>query len=278
MAKIEHEQTTGDEENSPNKRIKLTDSVNEVDKSDKIQRQLEYYFSDVNIVKDKFLLEQIKKGNGWVNITTLLTFARLKELTRDLDEVVHILEKKGSDILEIDEEKKRVRRKIDIPDEDYKKSLDLRTVHLSGFPTDYTFEDLNNFCKQFGDVESVMMRRHFRTKSFKGNIHVVFKREEDAKNILATEPFMCKDRELKKESMTAYYKRKQEFYQQRQEKRKNGAHEIPKKKDDKTVEDIESKDKEVKKEKEDKVEKESVSENKNEDEEKKDIKKEPKDD
>lgn len=207
-------------EETTTKKIKLAPSEDEeLDK--KIAQQLEYYFSDVNVIKDKFLLEEFKKDDGWVKISVLLKFVRLKELSNDEDKIVSALKQFNSDIVELDEEKKQVRRKHPIPDADeLKKQIELRTVHISGFPSDYSFENLRSYCNQFGEVESVAMRRHFKTRFFKGCIHAVFKNEASVKGILDLEILKCKDRELKKESMEQYHKRKEEFAKKRQEFRK----------------------------------------------------------
>lgn len=238
-----------DKEQSVAKKIKL-DSIDQGGDdglSEKIKQQLDYYFSDVNIIKDKFLLEEIKKDDGWVKLSVLLTFQRLQQLTKDESRIVEALQQCKSNSIELDETKRQVRRKNKLPDiEAYKKELDLRTVHVSDFPTDYSFENLRTFCSQFGEVESVAMRRHFKTRLFKGCIHVVYKQVEGAKKLLSTEPLKCKDRELRSESMEQYQKRKAEMAQKRMENRK-------KRKDG----DGKSTEKDSYNEKEDKIEKQS---------------------
>lgn len=204
---------------SESKRIKLDPDQSDLD--EKIVKQVEYYFSDLNIIKDKFLLEELKKDDGWVKLETLLKFSRLKQLTTDETRLLEALSRNNSEIIDLDEGKKQIRRKNPVPDaEELQKDLDLRTVHISGFPTDYEFESLHQFCTRYGDVESVMMRRLFKTRLFKGCIHVVFKKEEDAKKVLELDVLMCKDRELRRESMEAYYKRKKEQAEKRKAKRK----------------------------------------------------------
>lgn len=213
-------------ERSPTKKIKREPTSDSDELSEKITKQLDYYFSDVNIIKDKYLQEKLKENNGWVKLSDLLTFVKLKELTKSDKRVVQALKECKSLIIDVDEDKFQVKRKNPMPDPaEFQKQLDLRTVHISGFPTDYEFDQLRRFCIQFGEVESVAMRRRFKTKFFKGCIHVVFKNEADAKKVLETELLKCKDRELKKESMAEYHRRKAEMAQKRHQKikeRKNG--------------------------------------------------------
>lgn len=203
------------------KKIKLATEEN-VDNNEKIVKQLEYYFSDVNVVKDKFLLEEFKKDDGWVKLSVLLTFSRLKALTTEDSSIIDALKKCESTIIELDEDKKQIRRKNPVPNiEEYQKDLDSRTVHLSGFPTDYTFSSLHQWCSQYGEIESLSMRKFFKTKEFKGSILVSFKSKSDTDKLMELEVLKCKDRELRKENMEQYHKRKDEMLQKRLERKKD---------------------------------------------------------
>lgn len=213
---IKEAQERDAEEKSP-KKFKRDDSQ----LHEKIRKQIEYYFSNVNVVKDKFMKEEFSKNGGWVKISVLLTFARLKEITKDEDEIVRALQDYKSDVINFDQESKQIARLKPLPDaEKFQKQLDARTVHISGFPIDSTFEQLRQFCGSFGEVESLSMRKLYKTKHFKGCIHVVYKTEEEAKKVLTTEALKFKDRELRKESMEEYYKRKAEMKEKREAKKK----------------------------------------------------------
>ncbi|KAL3220610.1 hypothetical protein MRX96_050345 [Rhipicephalus microplus] len=60
----------------------LNDEIRE-----KIVKQLEYYFGDLNLTRDKFLREKIKSGFGWVDIDVLLTFKKLRSLTENKEDI-----------------------------------------------------------------------------------------------------------------------------------------------------------------------------------------------
>lgn len=205
----ENEREENPQENGSKKKIKLEEPA---DLTEKIQKQIEYYFSDVNVVKDKFLQEEFKKEDGWVKLSVLLTFIRLQQLTKDESRIIEALKDYKSEIFEFDAEKKSIRRKKPLPDPvEYEKEIESRSVHISGFPVNYQVEELRQFCNQYGEVESMSMRRHFKTRFFKGCIHVVYKSEESAKKVLAEEVLKCKDRELRTESMDKYHIRKREY-------------------------------------------------------------------
>ena len=70
--------------------------------------QVEYYFGDYNLPKDKFLQEQVKENDGgWVTMETMLNFKRLSNMTKEVDVILEAL--KGSELIEIDQENKKIR-------------------------------------------------------------------------------------------------------------------------------------------------------------------------
>ena len=219
----QEERQIEDKEDPSPKKLKLEPAPAVDDElNKKIAKQIEYYFSDANLIKDKFMLEQLEKNNNSVKLSVLATFVRLAQLTKSEDVMVEALKDHESEFMELNKEEMSIRRKKPLPDkEEYKKQLDLRTVHIAGFPDSVSFEDLNRFCARYGEVESLSMRQHYKTKQFKGCIHVSFKTEAEAKKVLDEEVFMFKDRDLKRESMEQYHKRKDDAKKERLEKRKN---------------------------------------------------------
>ena len=76
-------------------------------KSD-IVRQVEHYFGDFNLPRDKFLLEQVKTNDGgWVQMETMLKFKRLSSLSDDGNVILEAL-KENSSLMEVDVEGKKV--------------------------------------------------------------------------------------------------------------------------------------------------------------------------
>ena len=76
-----------------------------------VLRQIEYYFSDANYPKDKFLQAEVAKSeDGWVDISVLAGFNRIKTLvpSQEVSAVADIL--KLSNHLELSEDGARVRR------------------------------------------------------------------------------------------------------------------------------------------------------------------------
>ncbi|MGH0190011.1 UNVERIFIED_CONTAM: hypothetical protein FKN15_041376 [Acipenser sinensis] len=81
----------------------------------KMVSQIEYYLSDENLVKDAFLLKHVKRNKlGYVNIKLLTSFKKMKLLTKDWRMTAFAL--RHSTKLELNEEGKKVRRKIPVPE------------------------------------------------------------------------------------------------------------------------------------------------------------------
>ncbi|KAL0963823.1 hypothetical protein UPYG_G00314090 [Umbra pygmaea] len=153
----------------------------------KVARQIEYYFGDHNLPRDKFLKEQLALDDGWVPLETMLKFNRLKCLTTDENVIVESLKKSKTGLLEVSEDKTKVRR---IPskalpelNEEYKDALKHKSVYIKGFPLDTTLDEIEGWLNGKGVIENIQMRRNLE-KNFKGSVFLVFDTEEAAKQFL----------------------------------------------------------------------------------------------
>ncbi|NXS08952.1 LARP6 protein, partial [Neodrepanis coruscans] len=80
----------------------------------KLIAQIEYYFSDENLEKDAFLLKHVRRNKkGYVSVKLLTSFKKVKHLTRDWRTTAYAL--KYSDILELNDDNKKVRRNTPVP-------------------------------------------------------------------------------------------------------------------------------------------------------------------
>ncbi len=66
-----------------------------------IIRQIEYYFGDANLKRDRFLQERVKEDDGWVSLETMTKFNRLKALTEDFNVITTALEKSTNKLIEV---------------------------------------------------------------------------------------------------------------------------------------------------------------------------------
>ncbi|XP_017890408.1 la protein homolog, partial [Ceratina calcarata] len=143
--------------------------------------------------RDKFLIEQTKLDNGWVPMSVMLTFKMLASMSKDADVILKAIE--SSDLMEVSEDKKKIRRSPNHPlpvyNEEYRKAQEAKTAYVKGFPLqDTNIEKLKAFFKDFEPFENIVMRKYQdkdKKLQFKGSIFVQFKTLEDAKAFMARE-------------------------------------------------------------------------------------------
>ncbi|EHB11542.1 Leucine-rich repeat-containing protein 37A [Heterocephalus glaber] len=96
----------------------------------KICHQIEYDFGDFNLPWDKFVKEQIKLDEGWVPLEIMIKFNRLSFLTTDLNVIVEALSKSKAELMEISEDKTKIRRSPNKPlSEVYKNNV--KNAHMA---------------------------------------------------------------------------------------------------------------------------------------------------
>uniref|UniRef100_A0AC34QPQ7 La protein n=1 Tax=Panagrolaimus sp. JU765 TaxID=591449 RepID=A0AC34QPQ7_9BILA len=169
----------------------MTATVNgqDDDLNKKILKQIEYYFGNVNLQRDKFLQDEIKKEHGWVPLDVLLTFNRLKQLTTDKKVIAEAL--KTSDVVDVSEDGEKVRRNPDVPIPEntleFWNEIKTRTVYVKGFEPDTKLDDILSYLKPYGTVQNVVMRRLKDTKAFKGSVFATFATTEEAQKVVESE-------------------------------------------------------------------------------------------
>lgn len=186
----------------------------------KILRQIEHYFGDFNLPRDKFLLEEIKNNEGgWIAIETMLKFQRLSKLSDNAGVILGSL--KDSELMEIDEKNNKIRRKPDLAvpehNEERKKELTEMTVYCKGFDKEIKEIDvLLDFFEAYEGVSNVVMRTWFdnkdkeKTKNFKGSVFVTFKTKALAQAFMDLESVKYKEEELIRKFQNDYFKEKQD--------------------------------------------------------------------
>ena len=81
----------------------------------KIKQQLEFYFLDSNLPKDKFLLTVSKKTpEGWVSLKTISEFKKMRQMDATVSKLGAAA--KASDFLAVDDKAENMRRTTALPD------------------------------------------------------------------------------------------------------------------------------------------------------------------
>jgi len=207
----------------------VTEEVSPLEK--KIIRQVEYYFGDYNLPKDKFLKETVKEDEGWVSLETLLKFQRLSELSQDAKTILTALSKSSSGLMELDQEGDgKVRRSPDQPlpenTEEHQKLLEARTAYAKGYDKEKTTMDelLEYYEEHNKDVVNIQMRNYSVDKKrfFKGSVFLTFKTEEACTAFVEADVMKYKDVELIRMKQKPYLAQKAAELEEKRNKRNGG--------------------------------------------------------
>lgn len=197
--------------------IKFEDIKNQpITKIDEqIVKQLEFYFSDANLLNDKFLLRQIN-NDVWVDINVLLTFKRLVAISNDPIVIGSAVKKFPNSIVEVDELNTKIRRKVDnIVSVSTKNNVDEmieRSIYCKGFPKEATMDEILLFSVAYNDIVRVIQRK-LDNKQFKGSLYLVFNSKDQAEKFLKLESVKYKNVELKRMWQRDFLKEKSLQYQ-----------------------------------------------------------------
>ncbi|XP_026469068.1 la protein homolog [Ctenocephalides felis] len=169
----------------------------------KVIEQLEYYFGDYNYPKDKFLQEQILLDDGWIPISTLMSFKKLSAIIQsDKNVLVEAFGNYKNDLLEISKDNLKIRRSPDKPapklTEDYIKEVLNRTVYVKGFFAATKFDEIKDFFSSYQTVENIE-QRFFKdivksTRIFKGSVFATFSTRQQAISFLGHNSMYFKNR------------------------------------------------------------------------------------
>lgn len=145
-----------------------------------VLKQVEYYFSDENLVRGKFLRKKIQQSvDGWVHLNVLVTFKRLASLSTNVKVIGKLLFQSNSTVIEISKDRQRVRRIDNKPvlkkNRENISEMIFRSAYVEGFSKDL---DIDFLIKLFVGANNVIIRNYFdknsNTYKSKGSAFVTF--------------------------------------------------------------------------------------------------------
>ncbi|XP_022715557.1 la-related protein 6A-like isoform X1 [Durio zibethinus] len=151
----EHEQGQDHDQNQNHENSSATGVLTD-DLKIKIIKQVEYYFSDENLLMDKYMKTMIKKNKeGLVPISTIASFKKMKKLTRSYPSIVAAL--KESSLLVVSSDGKKVKRcnpfsLIEVRDPK------LFTVLVENLPEDHSVENIRRIFGEVGHIKNISVR------------------------------------------------------------------------------------------------------------------------
>lgn len=142
-----------------------------------IAKQVDFWFGDANLHKDRFLREQIEKSrDGYVDISLLVSFNKMKKLTTDGKLIARAL--KSSSVVELDLEGTRIRRKKPLGERP--KDEEERTVYVELLPKNVTHSWIERVFGKCGNVVYISIPHYKSTGDPKGFAFVEFETKEQA--------------------------------------------------------------------------------------------------
>ncbi|XP_061664185.1 la-related protein 7 isoform X2 [Syngnathoides biaculeatus] len=142
-----------------------------------VKKQVEFWFGDVNLHKDRFLKKLIDESDdGYVDLCVLASFNRMKKLTSDTKLIARAL--KDSSVVEVNLEGDKVRRQFPIGEVPV--DVDSRTVYVELLPKDVNHNWIEKVFSKCGSVVYASIPRYKSTGDSKGFAFVEFENPEQA--------------------------------------------------------------------------------------------------
>ncbi|XP_044536421.1 la-related protein 7 [Gracilinanus agilis] len=168
---MEEESTEQKKEGEKKKRSRVKQVLSD------IAKQVDFWFGDANLHKDRFLREQIEKSrDGYVDISLLVSFNKMKKLTTDGKLIARAL--KSSSVVELDLEGTRVRRRQPLGEKP--KDVDDRTVYVELLPKNVNHSWIERVFGKCGNVVYISIPHYKSTGDPKGFAFVEFETKEQA--------------------------------------------------------------------------------------------------
>ena len=150
-------------------------SKNDEDLSDRIRKQMEFYFGDANLSKDKFLRDlTMNNKKGYVDLTIFLNFKKVKSFLYnepDKSKQLYALSSaiENSKILSLNKAKTKVKRKIPFDQSEIDEDLTTeKTIYIENFPETVDHEGLAKVFSKVGTILHISIPRYPDSKAPKG--------------------------------------------------------------------------------------------------------------
>ncbi|KAK6187432.1 hypothetical protein SNE40_005463 [Patella caerulea] len=131
-----------------------------------IQSQMEFYFSDSNLQKDRFIKQEIDKDKqGYVDLSLFLKFNKIQKMTEDLTLICKAVGK--SEKLKLNEDGNKVKRASPFVERDIA-DIDSRTVYVECLPRNVDHDWMKRVFSECGVVNYVSLPKFKSTGDTKG--------------------------------------------------------------------------------------------------------------
>ncbi|XP_066583937.1 la-related protein 7 isoform X2 [Prorops nasuta] len=133
-----------------------------------ILKQMEFYFSDANLSKDRFLSNLVKDDPN-IDIEVFTRFNKIRELTTSTSRIAKALQ--ASNMLSLSADGTKVCRITPIKQ---KENVDECTVYVQGLPPDADHEWISSIFSCYGSIAYISIPKYKSNKKIKGFAFIEF--------------------------------------------------------------------------------------------------------
>ncbi|XP_067124291.1 la-related protein 7 [Centruroides vittatus] len=160
-----------------------------------IREQMEFYFSDSNLLRDKFLQQTISDSkDGYIDIELFMKFNKIRALTKESRDVANAVS--SSSIIKLNEDKTKLKRILPVTK---RENIDDCMIYVERLPSGVDHDWLKSVFSNFGTVLYVSLPRFKPTGKPKGFSFIEFETPESVKR--ACQYFMNHNDEMERQEI-----------------------------------------------------------------------------
>lgn len=148
-----------------------------------IRKQMEFYFSDSNITKNRLMKEMVQ-ASEFVELDTFMGFNKISALTKNVEELRKAL--KHSEKLELSSDGLGVKRKVPFDETKLKdeQALESCTIYVENIPRNVGHEWVEKIFQEFGSITYISLPKFRKSGQPKGFAFVEFEEQISADRCL----------------------------------------------------------------------------------------------
>eukprot|EP00794_Sanderia_malayensis_P019612 gene19612-21543_t len=141
-----------------------------------LQKQIEFYFGDANLRHDRFLRRAIQnESDGYIDIKVIADFNKMKHISEDIKLIIKAMKK--SNLLQVNDDENKVRRKLPLPDQI---NTDAQTVYVERLPPYANQDWLREIFSCCGNIDYISLPRYKNTRDIKGFAFIEYSTPKEA--------------------------------------------------------------------------------------------------
>uniref|UniRef100_A0A182LYR1 Uncharacterized protein n=1 Tax=Anopheles culicifacies TaxID=139723 RepID=A0A182LYR1_9DIPT len=147
-------------------------------KFNSIRTQMEFYFSDANLTKDRYMGQLVRDG-PFIPLEEFLKFNKIKACTTSVEEIANALS--NSTLLELSDDRTKVRRRTELV---VKENCEECTIYVERLPPKANHDWVRNVFSSYGKVAYVSLPTFKHSRKIKEFGFVEYEEEASVQKVL----------------------------------------------------------------------------------------------